>query len=89
MFPLAEIKVYLDASLTERARRRAAQVGDVSQAPKVSAALAHRDENDSERSMAPLTVPPGAIVVATDDLSIEDVVDRLEQLVRESRTRNA
>lgn len=83
VFPEAEIKVYLDASLGERAQRRAAQAGDVAQAARVGAALAHRDETDSGRAVAPLTIPPGAIVVSTDGLSIEEVVNQLELIVSE------
>ncbi len=84
VFPEADIKVYLDASLAERARRRAAQSGDPTEASKVGEALANRDERDAGRSVAPLTVPKDAIVVATDGLSIEEVVNRVDLIVREA-----
>jgi cytidylate kinase len=91
VFPQAAIKVYLDASLAERARRRASQAGQASEEATVGAALSQRDESDSGRAVAPLTVPPGAVVVSTDGQSIEEVVSRIEQMVNEARAhpRNA
>ena len=48
----------------------------------VEADLAARDRYDSSREHAPLVTAPGAIIVETDDLSIDEVVDRIEQIVR-------
>ena len=87
VFPQADVKVYLEASLSERARRRAAQAGQAFQEAIVGEGLAQRDERDSGRALAPLIVPSGAMVVSTDGLSIEEVVNRLEQIVSEARMR--
>ena len=67
-------KVYLDASVEERARRRAAETGAPDEA-QVRAELERRDRLDSERGDSPLRVPEGAAVVHTDGLDIDGVVD--------------
>lgn len=59
VFPETELKFYLDASLSERSRRRAAD--------GVNEDLAKRDKRDSERASAPLMVPLGAVVVDTSN----------------------
>ena len=82
--PDAGVKVYLAASLAERARRRHEELlarggealGDV------LAELRRRDAIDSGRATAPLRIAPDATVIDTDGLSVEDVVDRIERLVR-------
>lgn len=81
VFPDADAKLYLDASLEERARRRAGQAGQAERIGLVAKALAHRDETDSTRRAAPLALAPGAIRVSTDGLSVEEVVEQIEQIV--------
>jgi cytidylate kinase len=46
--------------------------------------IEERDLRDSTRSDSPLTKAPGAVEINTDGLSVEDVVDRIMQLVREA-----
>lgn len=78
--PDAEVKFYLDADVTARARRRHAELvalGLVVEEADVLAEVATRDAQDSGRALAPLTVPPGAVVVDTTDLTLEQVVERL------------
>lgn len=80
VFPDAEIKFYLDADLAERARRRArelAERGMPQEADRVREDIARRDENDSKRDLAPLTIPAGSIVLDTTGLSIDDVVAKM------------
>ena len=66
-------KVYLDASVGERARRRAAEIGMPDEA-QVRAELGRRDRLDSERGDSPLRVPDGAVIVNTDGLDVDGVV---------------
>ena len=66
-------KVYLDASIGERARRRAAETGAPDE-ERVRAELERRDRLDSERGDSPLRVPDGAVVVDTDGLDVDGVV---------------
>ena len=78
VFPNAEVKVYLDARPEVRALRRALERGD--DPDEVAAHLARRDRFDSTRAASPLTVPDGAEVVDTSDLSFEEVVDAVTRL---------
>jgi cytidylate kinase len=85
VFPDAPVRFYLDADVAERARRRVKQLRDAGQSideQAIARDIADRDRIDSTRADAPLTRPAGAIIVDTSDLSIEQVVDRLESEVR-------
>lgn len=78
--PGAEVKVYLTASPEERARRRAAELGtDVA---TVLRDQALRDAQDTQRQHSPLMRAPGAIDVDTSGLSVDEVVERIVDLVR-------
>ncbi|MGH2549454.1 MAG: (d)CMP kinase [Thermomicrobiales bacterium] len=83
--PDAGVKIYLDASVTERARRRAEELRgrgvDVMDA-EIEADLSERDRYDSTRELSPLLAVPDAIHVDTDGLTIDEVVDRLDSIVR-------
>jgi cytidylate kinase len=85
VFPGADVKVYLDASPEERARRRAADPAHtsskVAQLSEVATALAERDRSDSTRAVSPLAVAADATVVDTTGLGIEIVIDRVLALV--------
>ena len=88
--PDAGVKVYLEASLTERARRRYDELVERGAKPvleSVVADLRRRDAIDSGRSAAPLRVAPDATVVQTDGLTAEEVAEQVEQLVRRAWTR--
>jgi cytidylate kinase len=83
--PNADVKVYLDASPEERARRRTLELGERGVAAEYAEVLAdmrERDTRDRTRADSPLTVAPDAAVVNTDGLGIEQVVDRIAELVR-------
>jgi cytidylate kinase len=85
VFPDAQLKVYLDASPAERARRRAGQLaarGLALAATEVASDLAQRDRLDSERAAAPLVAPPDAVRLPTDGLSVDEVVARIVELWR-------
>jgi cytidylate kinase len=87
VFPDADVKLYLDASPEERARRRAADPAHASskgtQLADVATALAERDKSDSTRAASPLTVAPDAVVIDTTGVSISDVIDRVIALVND------
>jgi len=86
VFPGADLKIYLDASAEERARRRASDVAHTgSQAGQaaVAEAIAARDKSDTTRAASPLTIAPDAIYIDTTDMPIEAVVDRVLSIVRE------
>lgn len=85
VFPEAEFKFYLDAALTTRARRRQQdwqQDGDPAALEEVKRDLAARDRQDETRTAAPLTVPPGAIVIDTTDLTVDEVVTRCLAVIK-------
>lgn len=88
VFPDAFLKVYVEATLPERARRRALEAEGPERAadPAVLASyeqsLAGRDRADSERAEAPLTVAPDAVRLDTTDLGVETQVARVLALVR-------
>jgi cytidylate kinase len=67
VFPDADLKIFLTADPSERARRREVH----------GAVLARRDDLDSSRELSPLLVPEGAIVVDSTGMTIEQVVDEV------------
>ncbi|MGV3721621.1 MAG: (d)CMP kinase [Actinomycetota bacterium] len=86
VFPHARAKFFLTASLQERARRRAAELvarGEKGDQRQVLADVVERDRRDTEREHAPLLKADDALEVVTDGLAIDEVVDRLEKVVRE------
>jgi len=86
VFPDIKYKVYLDASIEERARRRQAQLGELGlPAPPLEQLMQEiriRDHNDSTRQASPLYKAAGAFVLDTTGLSVEQVVDKIVQFVR-------
>ena len=86
VFPNADLKIYLDASAEERARRRAndaAHTGARAGQAAVAAAIDARDHSDRTRTASPLTVAEDAVVIDTTDMPIEAVVKRVIGLVTE------
>ncbi|MCH7583301.1 MAG: (d)CMP kinase [Acidobacteria bacterium] len=79
VFPDATLKIYLDARPEVRAMRRASQVGD--DPDQVIEDLARRDHLDSTREASPLTVPDGAVIVDTSDLTFDEVVEKIVSLI--------
>ncbi len=84
VLPDAPSKAYLDASVEERSRRRHAELqaaGRTDSIDDVRSQLALRDEIDSQRDTSPLRPADDALVIQTDRMTIQDVVDRiLEEL---------
>lgn len=84
VFPDADVKFYLDADIAERARRRHAELAAVNpheDMGKVREEMERRDRADSERDIAPLVRPKGAVYVDTTGKTIDDVVDALKARV--------
>ena len=75
--PDAEVKIYLRADLEERARRRVAERPGIG-ADALVTDLRARDQRDAVNTH----VAPGAVEIDTTELSVEEVVDRIEELVR-------
>lgn len=79
--PKAALKVYVTASVRERAERRALQTGD--DVAEVEADLLRRDKADSEREQSPLRAADDAITLDTTGREIPEVVDTIVALARE------
>jgi cytidylate kinase len=85
VFPGADVKVYLDASPEERARRRAldpAHSGGPTAVAEVATALTARDELDRTRSASPLYAAPDASVIDTTGKPVAQVVEEVLEVVR-------
>lgn len=86
VFPNADVKIYLDASEQERARRRAndtAHSGSQAGQAAVAEAIKARDISDSTRKASPLTLAADAVHIDTTEMPIAMVVERVLALVRE------
>lgn len=84
VLPDADLKIYLDASIEERARRRHdefVQSGQSAAAEVVLEDLRRRDQIDSEREVSPLRPADDAVVISTDGLTLDDVMARVVALV--------
>ena len=86
VMPDAAVKFYLDATIEERARRRARDLERAGREVTIEAVteeILSRDESDTGRAASPLVPAPDAEIVDTTGLSAEEVVDLLERRVRE------
>jgi cytidylate kinase len=84
VFPNADVKIYLDASEEERARRRAndaAHAGGQAGQAAVAAAIKARDASDTTRKVSPLTIAPDAAYIDTTTMPIDQVVQQVLALV--------
>jgi CMP/dCMP kinase len=90
VLPDADLKIYLDASVEERARRRWQEVREREEEANYEAVLdsmRRRDEIDSTREASPLSVAEDAVVIGTTDLNIEEVMLAVVKLVEEKDVR--
>jgi len=86
VFPKAQLKVFLTASVEERAMRRYKELvakGEKLELEQLQKDIAFRDKQDSERAISPLRQAEDAILLDTSDMNIEQVVAKLKQLVQE------
>ncbi|NUP99002.1 MAG: (d)CMP kinase [Armatimonadetes bacterium] len=83
VLPEADVKVFLDASVEERARRRYAELPpEAMSLEQVEANLVDRDSRDSSRPTAPLRAAPDAVRIDTDGLTVEQVILTVLELAR-------
>ena len=83
VLPEADLKIYLDADVEERANRRYKQRvdrGEDVELPKILKKLEKRDNIDSTREVAPLRAAEDAVLINTDDLSVAEVVSKIENI---------
>ena len=86
VLPDADLKVFLDADIKARAMRRYQELmerGEKANYDDVLDALRRRDEIDSARKVSPLLPACDAIIIDTSDLTVEQVLDKIEALIRE------
>lgn len=84
VLPNAEVKIFLTASVDERARRRWKELRSLgldADLESIKRDIRERDERDSTRADSPLVKAQGAVEINTDRLTIEEVVDRIMYLV--------
>jgi CMP/dCMP kinase len=91
VFPDADVKIYLDASPEERARRRATDpahgVGRQTALAEIESDMKARDLSDQTRAASPLAVAPDAVRVDTTRLTIEEVVEAVMKIVEQVASR--
>ncbi|KEZ50739.1 MULTISPECIES: (d)CMP kinase [Metabacillus] len=86
VLPNAEVKIFLRASVTERAKRRHEEnlsKGFTSDLAQLELEIERRDKLDSEREVAPLKKAEDAVEIDTTSLSIQGVVDEIKKIVQE------
>lgn len=90
ILPEADLKIYLDASIGERAKRRYTERisrGENVDYESILSVLQERDRIDSTREVAPLKIAADAVVIDTDGLNIEEVFAKLKAAVENSSAR--
>jgi cytidylate kinase len=86
VFPDALCKFYLDAGIETRASRRRDELkrqGIETSLQEVIEQIAIRDDRDSKRAVAPLTMPEGATVIHTDHMTAQEVLEAMERKVHQ------
>jgi cytidylate kinase/pantoate ligase/cytidylate kinase len=90
VFPQAACKIFLTASAEERARRRQRDLAARGETMSFEEILAHqnqRDARDAARRVGPLVPANDAVIVSTDGLALDAVINQLEALVRQRMPR--
>jgi CMP/dCMP kinase len=85
VFPEADLKIYLIASVEERARRRYQELlaaGGHPDYEQIAESMRRRDEIDSHRAIAPLKPAEDARIIDTDQLTIEQVFEQVKAMIR-------
>ncbi|NPV77008.1 MAG: (d)CMP kinase [Anaerolineae bacterium] len=86
VLPEADLKIYLDASVEERARRRfveqAERGGNLSY-EDILKAMKHRDRYDASRAIAPMQPANDALILCSDGLTAEEILKKVLELVRQ------
>jgi cytidylate kinase len=77
VFPDAQLKVFLDASVEVRAARRHLQGGKKLDRDYIQREIEQRDSTDRQKAFGRLELAPGAVYIDTSDLTIDQVCDRV------------
>jgi cytidylate kinase len=86
VLPDAQVKIYLTASVEVRARRRFLELqekGEPAVLEEIAAEIAERDHRDITREVSPLRQAEDAVLVDTSDMGIDEVAERILEIVRE------
>ena len=86
VFPNADVKIYLDADVEERARRRFKEnieKGIECTYEEVLESIKKRDENDKNKAMGALKVAEGAVIIDSTNLTIKEMADAVENVIKE------
>ncbi len=84
VFPDADLKIYLDAGIEERARRRWQELkdrGEMIDMETLKDKIRSRDKKDESRGLAPLRIPDNASIIDSTNMNITEVVDRISELL--------
>lgn len=87
VFPNANVKIYLDASLEERAKRRYKEMQErqiETTYEEILVNIKMRDENDKNKEIGSLRIANDAIVVDTTKLSIDEVVKKIKKIIKDA-----
>lgn len=88
VFPNADVKIYLDASIEERAKRRYKEMQErqiEATYEEILENIKMRDENDKNKEIGSLKIAPDAIVIDTTELSIEKVTEKVKEIIKLAR----
>ena len=86
VLPNADVKIFLTASVEERAKRRYKEMtekGMSADFEEIKREIEYRDKNDSERAASPLKIAEGAAVVDTTGLTFDEVVEKFTGMIKE------
>jgi cytidylate kinase len=84
VLPNADLKIFTSASLEVRAKRRYAELlkrGEETSFDKLLKSMASRDKQDREKEISPMVPAKDAIIIQTDDLTIPQVLAKIEKLI--------
>ncbi len=90
VLPDAELKIFLTATIEERARRRYNELlakGDTSSFEDVLRDLAYRDKQDAERTTAPLRPAKDSILIDNSSMTLQEGIDELCNLIKECQSK--
>ena len=78
VFPNSRNKIYLDSSKKLRSKRRMSQSNNIETEEDIN----NRDQRDSNRKHSPLVIPDGAIVVENNNITINEVLDKIKESLK-------
>ena len=89
VFPNADIKIYLDATLEERAKRRFKEFqerGIDTTLQETKKMIEERDNNDKTKELGALKVASDSIIIDTTGMTIDEVAEKIIKIIKEKRT---